>query len=93
MGLSNATLLPQHHEVISLDVVPQRVNALNYRVSPITDAEIEEYLQAKTLNLKATLNKEEAFTGAGFVIIAFAIEFHDSEPFRLFASSGGEILT
>ncbi len=55
VGLSNAILLSQHHEVVSLDIVPERVDSLNRRVSPITDVEIEEYLQTKTLNLKATL--------------------------------------
>ena len=63
VGLSNAILLSQHHEVVSLDIVPQRVDSLNRRVSPITDVEIEEYLKIKTLNLKATLNKEEAYVG------------------------------
>ena len=60
VGLSNAILLSQNHEVVSLDIVPQRVDLLNRRNSPIADVEIEEYLKTKPLNLKATLNKEKA---------------------------------
>lgn len=70
VGLSNAILLSQHHEVVSLDIVSKRVDSLNYRISPIADVEIEEYLKTKTLNLRATLNKEEAYQDADFVIIA-----------------------
>ena len=75
VGLSNAILLSQHHEVVSFDIVPQRVDSINRRVSPITDAEIEECLQTKTLNLKATLSKEDAYVGADFVIIATPTEY------------------
>ncbi|MBT8588794.1 nucleotide sugar dehydrogenase [Polynucleobacter paneuropaeus] len=78
VGLSNAILLSQHHEVISLDIVPERVDSLNRRVPPITDVEIEEYLQTKTLNLKATLNKEEAYVGADFVIIATPTDYDET---------------
>lgn len=60
LGLSNVTLLSQSNEVISLDIVPQHIDSLSSRVSPITNLEIEECLQIETLNLKATLNKEEA---------------------------------
>ena len=78
VGLSNAILLSQSHEVVSLDIVPERIDAINHRVSPITDVEIEEYLKIKTLNLKATLNKEEAYTGADFVIIATPTDYDES---------------
>lgn len=77
VGLSNAILLSQFHEVISLDIVPQRVDAINHRLSPISDIEIEEYLKTKRLNLKATLNKVEAFIGADFVIIATPTDYDD----------------
>lgn len=77
VGLSNAILLSQHQEVVSLDIVPERVNSLNRRVSPIRDVEIEEYLQTKPLNLKATLNKEEAYVGADFIIIATPTDYDE----------------
>jgi UDP-glucose 6-dehydrogenase len=64
VGLSNGILLSQHHEVVSLDIVPQRVDLLNRRISPIADGEIEEYLKNKPLNVKATLNKEEAIVNS-----------------------------
>ncbi len=63
VGLSNTILLSQHHEVVALDIVPERVDSLNRHMSLIADVEIEECLKNKTLNLIATLNKEEAYRG------------------------------
>ena len=70
VGLSNAILLAQHNEVIALDVIAEKVDMINRRDSPIIDTEIEEYLKTRTLNLKATLDKVEAYTGAAFVVVA-----------------------
>ena len=70
VGLSIATLLSQHNEVIAVDIVPEKVDLINQRKSPIIDKEIEEYLATKGLNLKATLNAEEAYKDADFVVIA-----------------------
>jgi UDPglucose 6-dehydrogenase len=78
VGLSNAILLSQHHEVISLDIVPERVDLINQHIAPIADVEIEEYLKTKTLNLKATLSKEDAYSGADFVIIATPTDYDEA---------------
>ena len=70
VGLSIATLLAQHHEVHAVDVIPEKVEKINNKISPIQDEYIEKYLAEKDLNLVATLDAEEAYTGAEFVVIA-----------------------
>lgn len=70
VGLSNAILLAQHHEVIAIDIIPEKVALINERKSPIVDQEIEEYLQNHELNLEATLDAESAYKDADFIIIA-----------------------
>ena len=70
VGLSIATLLAQHHKVMAVDIIEDKVNKINNRISPIQDEYIEKYLKEKELNLTATLNAEDAYKDAVFVIIA-----------------------
>ena len=70
VGLSLATLLSQHNEVVALDIVPEKVAMINKGISPIKDDEIEEFLKNKKLNLKATIDYKEAFDGAEYIVIS-----------------------
>ena len=81
VGLSMATLLSQHHEVIAVDVVPEKVEKINNRISPIQDDYIEQYFAQKKLNLRATLNGAEAYSDADFVIIAAPTNYDPAKNF------------
>ena len=70
VGLSLAVLLAQHHQVTALDIVPEKVEMINNKKSPIRDEYIEKYLAEKELNLTATLDAKEAYSDADFVVIA-----------------------
>ncbi|MBL4637748.1 MAG: nucleotide sugar dehydrogenase [Proteobacteria bacterium] len=78
VGLANAVLLSQHNEVVAIDVIAERVDMINQRKSPLIDAEIEDFLNNKKLDLTATLDKQAAYTDAQFVVIATPTDY-DSE--------------
>ena len=83
VGLSNAMLLAQKHEVVAFDVVPEKIELLKNKISPIVDNEIEDFLANKDLNFQATLDKELAYKNADFVIIATPTDYDtDSNHFN-----------
>lgn len=91
VGLSLATLLSQKNEVVALDVIPEKVKMINNRISPIKDEYIEKYFNEKELNLKATLDYNEAFMGAKFIIISTPTNY-DSEKNYFDTSSVEDII-
>ena len=81
VGLSIATLLSQHHQVTAVDIIPEKVELINNKKSPIQDDYIEKYLEEKNLNLTATLDAEEAYKDADFVVIAAPTNYDSKKNF------------
>ena len=90
VGLSIATLLSQHHKVTAVDIVPEKVELINNKKSPIQDEYIEKYLAEKELDLTATLDAKEAYSDADFVVIA-ALTNYDSKK-NFFDASAVEVV-
>ena len=81
VGMSIATLLSQHNQVTAIDIIPEKVEMINNKISPIVDQEIDYFLNSKPLNLKATLNAKEAYSDADFVVIAAPTNYDSSKNF------------
>ena len=81
VGLSIATLLSQHHKVTAVDIIPEKVELINNKKSPIQDEYIEKYLSEKDLNLTATLDAKEAYSDADFVVIAAPTNYDSKKNF------------
>ena len=81
VGLSNGVLLAQHNEVVALDIIPEKVDMINRKESPIVDSELADYLKNKSLNFRATLDPNEAFTGAEYVIISTPTNYDPQKNF------------
>jgi len=81
VGLSIATLLAQHHEVVALDINEEKVDMINHHISPIQDKEIEDFLRNKELNLKATFDKEVAFKNAHFIVISTPTNYDEKKNY------------
>ena len=83
VGLSIAILLAQHNNVYAVDIVPEKVELINNRKSPIQDEYIEKYLSEKSLNLVATLDSEQAYTDADFIIVAVPTNYDSKMSFLI----------
>lgn len=81
VGMSVATLLAQHHEVIAVDIIPEKIEKINNKISPIQDKEIEQYLAEKKLNLTATMDAEKAYSISDFIIIAVPTDYDSQKNF------------
>ena len=81
VGLANGMLLSQHNEVVALDIVPEKVHMLNQGKSPIVDREISQFLSNRQLNFRATLDPQDAFSGADYVIISTPTNYDETKNF------------